>query len=327
MFDGNLFTTSPYNIYETSVWRLGFCRLAAAGAMSDPPVASPSSKNLSPLFFLTPPTPPEAPTYSPILPPSFRGEPSLKIPQSVTCRWSLKAFSLFADRKIFPWQTVDRAVKAVFAKLGLNGNFSFGHLDPKHILIQLDHEGGFNLIWLKDLWLLDGYPMRVFRWTPDFHANVESPIVPVIWNSLPNLSIFLYRKSILFSIARMIGNPLTLDIVAAEFTRLIVARICVEVDLLKRLPNRVRLECGDSIPAFWQEVQYENLPSYCKHCRRHLGHSISACKVANPPTTQIQEVKAKNPAPPSLYIRRKPPSDKQRKKKIRQIALPLNLRQ
>lgn len=32
---------------------------------------------------------------------------------------------------------------------------------------------------------------------------------------------------------------------------------------------------------FWQRSDYENVPSYCKHCW-HVGHSESACYVHNP---------------------------------------------
>src|SRR3954469_21867824 len=132
--------------------------------------------------------------------------------------------------------------RSIFAKLDLKGNFFLGHLDSKHILIKLEHEGDFNRLWLKDKIFIDGFPMRVFRWTPDFRSDVESPLAPV-WVGFPNLPIYMFNKVCLFSIGRLLGTPITLDIAIAEFKRPSMAKICVQVDLLKDLPKRVWLKC------------------------------------------------------------------------------------
>src|SRR4051812_16255899 len=135
--------------------------------------------------------------------------------------------------------------RSIFSMLDLKGNYFLGHLDAKHILIKLDHEGDFNRLWLKDLMFLDGFPMRVFRWTPDFRSDIESSLTPV-WVGFPNLPIYMFNKVSLFSIGRLIGTPLTLDIVIAEFRRPSLAKICIQVDLLNPLPRRVWLNIGDS---------------------------------------------------------------------------------
>src|SRR2546430_15288690 len=101
--------------------------------------------------------------------------------------------------------------------------------------------------------------MRSFRWTPDFRLAVQSSIVPV-WISLPNLPLFLFNKRGLFSIGSLLGKPLTLDSATADLSRPSVARVCVEVDLTKKLIARVRLDCEAS-EGFWQEVIYEKIPS------------------------------------------------------------------
>ncbi|CAI0378317.1 unnamed protein product [Linum tenue] len=48
------------------------------------------------------------------------------------------------------------------------------------------------------------------------------------------------------------------------------ARIAIELDMMKPLPTRIRLD------GFWQQVLYENLPQICFECGR-IGHSEDTC--------------------------------------------------
>src|SRR3954470_17173316 len=104
-----------------------------------------------------------------------------------------------------------------------------------------------------------------------------------------DLPLFLFNKSGLFSIGSLLGKPLTLDAATADLSRPNVARVCVEIDLLKKLTHRVRLDCEDA-EGFWQDVIYEKLPSYCKHCK-HLGHDSSICLLAHPELAKIPSMK------------------------------------
>lgn len=80
--------------------------------------------------------------------------------------------------------------------------------------------------------------MRVFKWKSNFRLDIESPIVPV-WFSLPGLPIYVFYKHTLFSIANMIGKPLIIDQPIANLMRPSVARVCIEIDLTKDIPNRI----------------------------------------------------------------------------------------
>ena len=115
--------------------------------------------------------------------------------------------------------------------------------------------------------------MRTFKWTPSITVDSESPLVPV-WISLPYLPIHLFAKGPLFSIARLLGEPLKIDASIASLSRLGVARCCVEVNVLSDLPDKVWIGTGSS--SFWQLVQYENLPEFCNFCLR-LGHAETRC--------------------------------------------------
>lgn len=74
---------------------------------------------------------------------------------------------------------------------------------------------------------------------------------------------------------------MTLDMPTTDISRPSVAKFCVQLDLLKKLPHRVLLECGEFIPGYWQSIEYEKLSKYCKYCRR-LGHDVHVCTIAYP---------------------------------------------
>src|SRR4051812_26232640 len=263
-----------------------------------PPFSFSLKKSFTPLFAKA-----AGPTLSPaqILPTlSYKGEPSVKISKEAMAAMS-KPLQLSLIGKFSHGRPTMERSRPLFSKLGLSGGYDLGHLDQKHMLIRLQKEDDFNRLWLRDTWYLDGYPMRMFKWSPDFRLEWESPIVPV-WISLPNLPLFLFNKSGLFSIGSLLSKPLTLDSATADMSRPSVARVCVEIDLLKTIIPRVRLDC-ESGEGFWQEVIYEKMPSYCNTCKR-LGHDHSTCMLGHP------ELAKKSVPKPSIPQQERPISTK-----------------
>nr|XP_009796813.1 PREDICTED: uncharacterized protein LOC104243331 [Nicotiana sylvestris] len=59
------------------------------------------------------------------------------------------------------------------------------------------------------------------------------------------------------------------------------ARVKVIIDLLDKLPEKIRLQYLDvktgKIVEDYQEIIYDNLPSYCGHCK-HQGHEENQCR-------------------------------------------------
>lgn len=61
-----------------------------------------------------------------------------------------------------------------------------------------------------------------------------------------------------------------IDEPTANLSRPSIARICVEVDLLKDLLIKIWIGTGVG-KGFWQSVLCENLPPYCSYCKK-IGH-------------------------------------------------------
>lgn len=158
------------------------------------------------------------------------------------------------------------------------------------MLIHLQDEGDFNRIGLREVWFHDGFPMRIFRRSPNFCLDAEYFVI-LVCVSLLNLPLFLFNKQGLLSIDTILGKPLTLDASTAHLSCPSEAWLCVEIDMLKRLPQHIWLDC-ESVEGFWQDIIYEKLPAYCKHCKR-LCHDISAYKFAHRDLTKKPLLKEK----------------------------------
>ncbi|XP_071902080.1 uncharacterized protein [Coffea arabica] len=148
-----------------------------------------------------------------------------------------------------------------------------------HVLIRLTTEADYYRIWARGIWYFKEVPMRVFKWSIDFHVDRETSVVPV-WFALPKLPVHLFHKECLFPIVACLGQPLCVDAATAQGTRPNMARVCVEVDLMKELPSRVWISFGERL-GFWQPLVPENLPRYCGHCF-HQGHNDAECRLKHP---------------------------------------------
>ncbi|KAK4389955.1 hypothetical protein Sango_2058800 [Sesamum angolense] len=155
----------------------------------------------------------------------------------------------------------------LLAKLGIKGAFTVTLINKKHALISLSEESDFTRLWMRRIWYLNGFPMRVFKWSPTFTPEQESSITP-IWVSFPELPAHLFRKDALFAIANNIGMPLQIADSTFNQPNLANARVCVEIDLLKPLLKEIDIQiCGTTIV---QNIIYEEIPNYCSLCK-HVG--------------------------------------------------------
>ncbi|KAL2236233.1 UNVERIFIED_CONTAM: hypothetical protein Sindi_1355500 [Sesamum indicum] len=151
--------------------------------------------------------------------------------------------------------------------------YNFDGRPRSKIAVHRCGDRDYTRLWLRRIWYIQGYPMRVFKWTPTFTPSKESSIVPV-WVSFPELPAHLFRKEVLFTVASMIGTPLQIDDATLNQSKLSKARACIELDLLKpRLENFQIQICGATIV---QRIEYEDIPHYCSWCK-HVGHRDSDC--------------------------------------------------
>ncbi|XP_019175669.1 PREDICTED: uncharacterized protein LOC109170991 [Ipomoea nil] len=166
-------------------------------------------------------------------------------------------------------------IRKTFDQIGFGGAFSLGLIDQRHILINFDHENDFQRCWLRQTWSIKGALMRVFKWSPDFRPEIESPVVPV-WIAFEGLPAHLQDKRAIYSIANLIGPPLKVVASTLTHNRPSLARVCVELNVSTPLTEQIWINNG-SFGGFMQKVSYEFVPPYCLGCQK-FGHLSPDCR-------------------------------------------------
>lgn len=131
--------------------------------------------------------------------------------------------------------------------------FQIGLLDNRHLLITLASEDDYLRIYSRTVWYIGKVTMRVFKWSLNFNTDRESSLVPVRV-TMSRLPILFFAQPALFRIASLIGLPLCLDAITRSLKRPGVARIQIEIDLLKPRPNQVWITMRSS-EGFWQRIE------------------------------------------------------------------------
>ncbi|KAG5582894.1 hypothetical protein H5410_053521 [Solanum commersonii] len=169
--------------------------------------------------------------------------------------------------------------------LGTKGNCLIGLLAPRQILLRFDLYEDYVLALSRSVnYLLyngEEHQCRVFPWSIGYNPKEETTLA-VVWISLPNLSPDLFAKKSLLSIASAVGKPIAIDKATQIKSRPITTRVKVILDLMEKLPNRIRVQFvdgkSDKLIEVFQEIVYDNLPLYCNYCK-HQGHDEDSCRL------------------------------------------------
>jgi len=145
-------------------------------------------------------------------------------------------------------------------------------------------------------YLVYGRPL-ILRAMPEYFEFSSSDMHTIpVWVKFPNLPLKCWSIKCLSKIASVLGKPVQSDMLTSTMSRLSYARVLVEVNLLSDLPYSVEVSLPNG-SLLHQQVVYETLPRFCKHCKI-LGHLTSTCTKFSPPIVPAQQqTPAPDPAP------------------------------
>nr|XP_033516045.1 uncharacterized protein LOC117280437 [Nicotiana tomentosiformis] len=185
--------------------------------------------------------------------------------------------------------------KVISKSFGIKSNFPIGQLEYQHVLIIFDLYEDYVHVASRSVGYIhcngDDYQYRLRPWTLFFNPKEETTRAWV-WISLPGLPPDLFTKTALLSIDSAVGKPMAIDKATHDKSRPSTARVKVELDMLDKNSNRVRLQYLDTksgkISEHFQDFVYDNLPSYYICCKRQ-GHNEKLCRLKNGQSNEQQD--------------------------------------
>ncbi|XP_074300066.1 uncharacterized protein LOC141631271 [Silene latifolia] len=136
---------------------------------------------------------------------------------------------------------------------------------------KFDSEEAMNVVLRGGPWKIGSNSLVLKQWSPHFSCIMECVTIVPVWILFPDLDPYMWTDSILSKMASKIGKPLFADLHTTCKARLSFARILVEVDISKDLPDHIDIN-APFIGHSSQRIVYEWLPYYCKTCFK-LGHT------------------------------------------------------
>ncbi|XP_020680995.2 uncharacterized protein LOC110098486 [Dendrobium catenatum] len=123
-------------------------------------------------------------------------------------------------------------------------------------------------------WYVNVLIVGMDRWTPTFDTNSFKGISAPVWIRLPCLPLYCWDEDSIARIASCFGSPMYVDGNTFQWSKQEFARVCVRIDLEKKLLNGTWVE--GSARRFFQRVEYEKIDLMCYQCGR-VGHDKKTC--------------------------------------------------
>ncbi|PKU80352.1 hypothetical protein MA16_Dca005883 [Dendrobium catenatum] len=123
-------------------------------------------------------------------------------------------------------------------------------------------------------WYVNGSIVGMDRWSPAFVPYSFKGISAPIWIRFPCLPLYCWDEDSLSRIASHFGRPMYLYGNTFRWGKREFARICLKIDLEKKLPNGVWID--GTTGRFFQRVEYEKIHSLCYQCGC-VGHDVKEC--------------------------------------------------
>jgi len=226
--------------------------------------------------------------------------PTLELSPAEPCRLALTFSETALIGKFTGLWPSPKAVEA-WAFDRWEGDFSFCALGRGYFLAQFSSKEHRDLIFRSGPYFMGTRGLYLAPWTLDFNPEVEITAAPV-WVRLPHLPLHLWGKSSLEDIGNKLGR--FLDSAEPKGGQFACARICVEVNLEKGLPEALKLSMGE-----WshiQELDYEQIPFKCLRCHAY-GHFVKSCpKAAEDSPSTVKDAEFQ-----TVSNRRRPPRRKE----------------
>ncbi|CAL1366078.1 unnamed protein product [Linum trigynum] len=222
--------------------------------------------------------------------------PTIRLKKSTDARirnrWK-RAITFRVLGKAFPFAFIHRRIHKMWAK---TGGVKIGDIGNGYFQAIFDSQLDHDRALYGGPWTIDDHYIASEPWRIDFDPDFDSINRASVWVRLPRLPLAYFDEEILSDIGDKLGRVEKINFNTANGSRGNYARICVEIDLRKRLVSKYRIERRV------RRVEYEGLHTVCFGCG-HYGHVEDSCPQGSQRETSSPEDRMKassKPAEPEI---------------------------
>lgn len=207
--------------------------------------------------------------------------PEIRVSESELATWSepwKEALVVTLLGKRVSFKMLENKLNRDWAR---KGKIQLTDLPKNFFVVQFSSPEDYKHALFEGPWMLADHYLLVQRWRPFFitNATVESKVA--VWVRIPELPLELYNDRFLWRVGAKLGCLLKIDRLTSIQSRGQFARICVEIDLSKKLVPSIMVR------GVVLKLEYEGLHIVCFACGKY-GHKQDNC-----PEIQIQVVEEK----------------------------------
>ncbi|XP_031096887.1 uncharacterized protein LOC116001136 [Ipomoea triloba] len=150
-------------------------------------------------------------------------------------------------------------------------SFDLIALDQDYYLAKFESLRDNEFAKYEGPWIILGHYITVQEWRPNFLPRKSKLEKLLVWIRFSALPIEYFDDDFLKKIGKEVGRPIKVDYTTSLASKGKFARICVELDMTKRLLSKFTL-AGEVMP-----IEYEGIHMVCFRCGI-FGHKQGQCE-------------------------------------------------
>ncbi|XP_031097172.1 uncharacterized protein LOC116001433 [Ipomoea triloba] len=149
-------------------------------------------------------------------------------------------------------------------------SFDLIAIDQEFFLARFESLRDYEFAKFEGPWIILGHYLTVQEWRPNLFPHTNKLDKLLVWVRFPALPIEYFEEDFLKKIGMNIARPVKTDTTTSLVSIGKFARVCVELDLSRRLLSKFTLE-GEVVP-----IEYEGIQMVCFKCGMY-GHKKDQC--------------------------------------------------
>ncbi|XP_058776403.1 uncharacterized protein LOC131650721 [Vicia villosa] len=139
-----------------------------------------------------------------------------------------------------------------------------------YFIIRFNSKSDRDMVLVRGLYTIHRKPMFLHEWKADFKMLDDMIRTLPLWVMFPQLPLMFWGEKSIGKISSALGKPLMTDECTAKKLRVSYARVLIEIDVTKELPQYINIREPSGV-LLRQDVEYEWRPQFCTKCNK-VGH-------------------------------------------------------